>query len=254
MSDGDELLEEVAAALRARDPEAEAAQRAEWEAWERLAAGEDDEALTDPERREAFAPMDDATLEALTAAAAGALSGTTSDKVAETMSATDATDEAPPARPPAEVVPIGRGRRAWIAGGVVLAAAAAVLFLVLRPQTDAGALDGYTLQLTAGDRELRSEGAAAPEATLSPGSRVEIVLRPETERAPPEVRCFLVADGARAPWDPPVERSARGAIRIAGTARALFGERVGPVAVEIELGDDDDARTFRAELRLERDP
>jgi len=116
-------------------------------------------------------------------------------------------------------------RRAAIIAGPLAAAAVVVLALRFRHPTDPSALlPEYALDVSGGDRATRS-GAPAERGPLElhRASRLEIVLRPATAvQRPVEVRAFLVQGTDVRPWAPPMERSADGAVRIAGEAGTLL--------------------------------
>lgn len=218
MTRGDDLL----AALAAERRETEAA--ADLEAH--------------PDWREATAPFDDATLDRLTDAVMAARGP---------VEAAGPDGDAP--------IDLARRRRRWIWAGGALAAAAALALFLAQPAPpfftshEGNTLDGYTMTVEAGDREMRGdEGEGA--TTLRPRSRFELVLRPAERRARPEVSTSLVRDGAREPWDVSVQRDEGGAVRIAGTAEALFGDRAGRWTVEVELSQGDARQTFTTEIAL----
>ena len=223
MSAGDDLLDELAA--QARGPEADAS----WQRWEALAEGEDDPSLTDPERREALSPLSDATLDRLTDAV---------------MTAREPSPTAAAVAP--DVVPIGRRRWPWLAAG--LAAAAVALFFA-RPSPGDDPLAGYVLTVEAGDRAMRGVGDEASRP-LGPDSRFDLVLRPATRGARPEVSTFLVRDGVREPRAVEVQRAEGGAVRIVGRAGELFGDRSGQWRVEVDLRLGDARESFSTEIEL----
>jgi hypothetical protein len=109
-----------------------------------------------------------------------------------------------------------------------LAAAAAVLLVVSvrmrQPAEPLALIPQYALALSGGDRATRS---GAPDDSgpveLHRGSNLEIVLRPSTAVSHPVmVRAFLLQGAEARPWDVPMDRSADGAVRIAGQAGALL--------------------------------
>lgn len=192
-------------------------------------AAERREAEAHPDWREATAPFDDATLDRFTDAAMAARGPTESDAAAP--------------------IDLARRRRRWIWAGGALAAAAALALFLAQPAPRGDALDGYTMTVEAGDREMRGDDGEGATA-LRPQSRFELVLRPTERRARPEVSTSLVRDGAREPWDVSVQRDEGGAVRIAGTAEALFGDRTGRWTVEVELSQGDARETFTTEIAL----
>jgi len=109
-----------------------------------------------------------------------------------------------------------------------LAAAAAVLLVVSvrmrQPAQPLALIPQYALALSGGDRATRS---GTPDDSgpveLHRGSHLEIVLRPATAVSHPvTVRAFLLQGADARPWDVAMERSADGAVRIAGQADALL--------------------------------
>ena len=135
--------------------------------------------------------------------------------------------EAPPvaaAAPAPQARVLGRGRR-WsrqATGWLTAAAAAALILVVLRPGPQAwSSLPAYDLQLAPGVQELR--GAPVPETAgavpdFAPGSRFELVLRPERAvSGEVAARAFLAREGEPpAPWHVPVEVAPSGAVRLSG--------------------------------------
>lgn len=175
---------------------------------------------------------------------AGALDRLTDHLLAEVIGAEEADDAAPDPAEDADranapeatraaptggrVLAFPTRRALWIAGPL-LAAAAAIAFLVLRP-TDS-ILPAYTAEVVGGDLEHRGEEQAPQQRrVLREGSRLRITLLPPTAHAHAiEVHAF-VHDGATfEPWRPPVQQANQAAL-IEGTVEALgltqFG--VGP--------------------------
>lgn len=229
----DPLLDDLAALLREQDavydaPGLDALARGELPEAERAALVR---ALGEPAVA-AFDPLSEGRKEAYT------------DRILETLAETpgEALGEAAPAdgqaASPAKVVPISRAKRwRWVAGAGAALAAAAVLFLVLRP----AALPpppGFQLDVIGGDSAVRSGSSDAPgRVSLAPGSRLELVLRPEVPSKPAEeaeIRAWYRSGEALAPLGVVPERAAEGAARVVGTREALFGEREGGV-VEVIL-------------------
>lgn len=137
--------------------------------------------------------------------------------------------ESPEPAEPSEPVTPERGgarvlafpRRAVFVGlGVALAAAAAAVFFLVRPATPP--LPDFTASVSGGQHIVRGAGAAETP-TLGPDDRLDIVLTPAV---PVEGEVVVVGfvvepDGAVRPWKAPTEISPDGAVRIAGTGRAL---------------------------------
>jgi hypothetical protein len=138
--------------------------------------------------------------------------------------------------PPARLAPPTRGHR-WrrLAPALgAMAAAAAVLLLVLPGK--APPLPGYTLSVSS-EQAVRA-GAPEPEVPrLGPGSRLDVLLRPEQAvEGPVEVRAFLLRPGEARAWNPPLERSAEGAVRIQGPVEALLSLPPGEWTLAIAVG------------------
>ncbi|EYF00260.1 hypothetical protein [Chondromyces apiculatus] len=146
----------------------------------------------------------------------------------------------------AEVVRLP-GRRKLLASvlaGAAAMAAAAVVWVM----AGSGARDGlpvYALAVLGGEQTERHGGPPEAEGPprIGPGSRLEIVLRPVTPaQVPVAVRGFLVSGGDVAagggrPWEPPVEISAEGSVRIAGSREALFpGVAPGEITLVLAVG------------------
>ncbi|MFP2907112.1 hypothetical protein ACLESD_19095 [Pyxidicoccus sp. 3LFB2] len=115
-----------------------------------------------------------------------------------------------------------------------MAAAAAVLLLVLPREVPP--LPGYTLSVSS-EQAVRA-GAPEPEVPrLGPGSRLDVLLRPEQAvEGPVEVRAFLVRPGEARAWTPPLERSPEGAVRIHGPVEALLSLPPGEWTLAIAVG------------------
>jgi hypothetical protein len=121
-------------------------------------------------------------------------------------------------------------RRALLLAGPIAAAAGLILFLSFRSSSTAGpTLPAYSLSLSGGDRATRSgEPVEQGPVELHPGSRLEVVLRPATAVAGGVVvQSFVAEDGDARLLNVPIERSAEGAVRIAGEAQALLGAAPG---------------------------
>lgn len=198
--------------------------------WDALAAGAlppaevarlEAEARQTPEGRaawEAFRPLDPGFRERLRSAARR--------QVGAPESAA-----APPApaseRPGAAVLPwVPRRRRLAAAVVAMTAAVAAMLLVVLRPAP--GPLPPYQLGFSGGERAVRG-GPAGPSQggegvpVLRPGSRLELVLRPQRPvGGRVAVAAFRAGEGEVQPWPVPLEIAASGAVRVAG----VVGEEI----------------------------
>jgi hypothetical protein len=127
-----------------------------------------------------------------------------------------ATSKPAPAAP-ASVLPFRRRARqlgGWLVG---VAAAAAILVLMLRGPGSLPPLPGYTLVPSGGVQALRG-GQPNAFGTLVPGSKFDLVLRPETAvSGPVEARYFLARGGELRPWPVPIHSYDDGVLRIHGT-------------------------------------
>ncbi|WP_438023404.1 hypothetical protein [Sorangium sp. So ce233] len=197
--------------------------------WDELAAGtlpaEQQTALrarstAAPEALRAFEPLNDAERDAIEAQVVAAMEkAVPAAKVAPAEAAPAAS-----LRATAAAVPSRRRRVAVVLSAAASLAAVLAALVVLRPARGP-ALPAYALLLDGGEREERG-GAPSPDAAprLGPGSRVELILRPELPvHGPIAIRGALVQRGrvVRA-WSPPAEISPDGAVRIAGTREAVF--------------------------------
>lgn len=113
-------------------------------------------------------------------------------------------------------------RRWWLAGAGALAAAAAVVFFVLRPGVPG--LPRYELSVRGhGAQTFRSgdAGPAAERPAFREGTRFDFVLRPASKVVGDvELRATRVQGATRARWDAPLERDPGGALRVTGTVGA----------------------------------
>lgn len=215
----DELLERLAQVARERRTRETDDPR-----WERLAAG----ALSEQERaelerlasqspedarkREAFTPLDAAARQRIV------------DRIGPLLAT------APPA---GKVVPF-RPRR-WVAVVPALAAAAAVLFFAW-PGRQLAPVPEYQLALS-GEQALRGEPSAEAVPRLGPGSQLSLVLRPaRAVEGAIQVRAFLVQGGKAQPWNPPMEVSSEGAVRIAGLVETLLPVAPGEWTIAVAVG------------------
>jgi hypothetical protein len=127
-----------------------------------------------------------------------------------------------------------------------LAAAAAVAIGVGRrggEQAPIASLDaplpGYSLVVRGGDRSSRSADAppASGPVEVHRDSHLELVLRPATSvTAGIGVRAFLVQDGVARTWNAPLQRSAGGAVRVAGAAGQLLDVPAGTWDLAFAVG------------------
>jgi hypothetical protein len=147
------------------------------------------------------------------------------------------------------VVRRGPWRVAALVAIPLAAAAAVAIWLSTSRRDDAkvavveSPAPDYALTVTGGDRVLRGSSALSPDAPaeLRADSRLEIVLRPSgAVTSPPIVRAFLVQNGESRAWDPPMQRSADGAARVAGAAGDLLGGGAGTFDLVFAIGRADD--------------
>lgn len=130
-------------------------------------------------------------------------------------------------------------RRRWQAGVVAAVALAAGVALFLG-QGGGPELPGYSMQIEGGVKDVRlapSVEVGVPEIVAE--SRVVISLRP-AQRVVSSVgaRGFLVGEAGAIDWNPRVEVSEGGAVRIAGVGRELFrGVPAGNWQVVVAVGD-----------------
>jgi len=204
--------------------------------WERLAAGDLDDADRAELRRlaeeahgdaalfEALQPLDEAAHGRMEALFGGA------EAVEPEAAEPDSAEEAG-----AQVVAFPHKRRwpPFLLALPVLAAAAGIL-LMLRPATYAP-LPVYSLELEGGEQRVRSGGPAPAGgvAELTPETLVTLLLRP-AEQVTGEVRllAWLVRAGeggeaAVVPIDLPARPHDGGTLVVEGTAGGLFGARQG---------------------------
>lgn len=220
----DPLLREVAA--WARDRAAVERQQLD-EKWDRLAAG----ALSPEEEAELRADAENSARGAATLAAFQPLGPQAEARIVAQVRAQRAAERSnsaaasvvasPPAVRAGNVLPFRRRVTTWV-GGLVLAAAAVLIAVVLLP-TVPGPLPSYTAELSGGV-QIERGGRSVPASgirTFARGAHFDLVLRPA--RAVPGlvvVRCLLVAAGG-APRPFPAcddaQRSKDGSLRVAGT-------------------------------------
>ena len=139
---------------------------------------------------------------------------------------------------PDNVVPI-RSRRRFLAGGLVAAVAASAALVFIGVGGPAEPLPVYSMELIGGDathrgveRDLDPEAETRPPARFSPGSRVELRLRPAVAvEGRVEARAFYVAGEATGEVAAAIDRSEQGAFRILGSADTLFEGHTGPARV-----------------------
>ncbi|MCB9615271.1 MAG: hypothetical protein H6722_22785 [Sandaracinus sp.] len=223
----EELLGLLGEAARERDGD-----DARWDAFaEGELEGEALEAFLAEERARATTPEALARLEARIEATRPLDEGLDAF-VERTEGAIAAAPSEAPAAPVSPAVPSLAARRARVWGGAatVLAAAAAV-FLIVRP----AATPGYELEVSGGARTQR--GSEETSARFHRDDHLVVVLRP-TDRVDAAVRArVLSASGAR--LDVPVQVSVTGAVRLDVRVGELV-HRPGPaeIGLEVQVGDE----------------
>jgi hypothetical protein len=137
--------------------------------------------------------------------------------------------------PPVVVAPRRPWRRLAVAAAPLAMAAAVLLYLGAARTSP---LPGYDAEWSAGALEQRSFDSVTPDVlALSPAGRFELVLRPRSAAGAVEVRAFLVQNGAAAPWAPPIDVSADGAVHVTGRVGSLFAGRAGNLLVAVAVGN-----------------
>lgn len=115
---------------------------------------------------------------------------------------------------PPEPESAARRRLTWlrVATPLTLAAGIAAAVLALQP---APPLPSYEMTVHGGLKRLRSDEEASEVVRYRPGSRLQLVLRPEVPVGGDVVVEALLSDGqGLRPWPVTVERSAQGALRV----------------------------------------
>ncbi|HSP78024.1 MAG TPA: hypothetical protein VLQ93_05820, partial [Myxococcaceae bacterium] len=138
--------------------------------------------------------------------------------------------------PSAQVVPLVRPRRTRVLLPMLSALAAAVALFVVASPGDVPPVPAYALSLS-GEQTVRSEVPGPEVARLGPGSRLELILRPEREvEGAVEVRAFLLRPGEARRWTPPMEHSPEGAVRIHGPVEELLPIPPGEWTLALAVG------------------
>lgn len=212
----DDLLDELAKLARERRKKVDPR-------WDALARGE----LSEAERAELLAAETDDELPQMFEP----LGEEFADRMAERL----ARPAAPLAPPSAEIVRPTFGRRRWALLAVpVLALAAALLLYVATPVAEP--LPSYGIEITGGDRTVRGGAPSDGPVRLSPGSRVEIVGRPDTAvPSPVGAEVVVHTSAGDRPWTGTMDVSATGAVRLAGTLGQDVALPPGPAEVEIRV-------------------
>jgi hypothetical protein len=135
----------------------------------------------------------------------------------------------------------------WLRWPALAAAAAAVLLVVLWPGGGPGPLPEYTATLTGGVQSMRSAPEPGeperelPAATVfAPGNTLELVLRPrravEGPVAVAAYRHMPGEPGAWVGWQPPLETSEAGTVRIRGRVGEELGLPSGDSTLLVAVG------------------
>jgi hypothetical protein len=103
---------------------------------------------------------------------------------------------------------------------------------------DAGALPTYTLTMSGGTSKVRSATvSAAPVPMFAPGTRFEVILRPEEPARGEVVFAARYEVGATStPWTPPAELSAAGTVRISGMSEDVLPRTRGELTLVFFIG------------------
>jgi hypothetical protein len=129
-----------------------------------------------------------------------------------------------------------RQRNIVIPFALAAAAAIALFFLFRRDDPE---MPLYAFELSGNVADVRSDGPRVVEqhATLNRNATLQIVLRPASPvRTPIEARAVLVRDGKPRPWNPPLEISSEGAVRIVGPVATLLPDTDAPWEILVAIG------------------
>lgn len=233
MSTEDQLLEALAASMREGPDSMADEERLEALSRGELSPDEVDALRSRAEKDPALAravdahtPLDDAARENFTHAALEALGAPSDadDKVRDPQAPTSSGSSSP-RRGPLRYVP-------WLLPLV----AAAMVWLLLRP-APAPPLPDYRVAVLA-DASVRSDpGQVAATPTLSPGSRLRLVLTP-AEAVTGEVvaRVAVIQAGETQVLTVVPEVAATGAVKLEEQRTKLFGVRSGDVVLRVVVG------------------
>lgn len=121
-------------------------------------------------------------------------------------------------------------RAGWVMGPV-LVAAGALWMLGGPPQS---ALPAYELEVRGGNRVTRGAEETPAEARLSAGSRLDLVVRPETDvEGPLQAAAFRLEGGAWVDAGLAVHVDPSGAVRASGTVGAKMRATPGPLRLAV---------------------
>lgn len=233
----------------------EAADELADERWDAMARGE----LSEEEQRALLATLDEdaGDAEALFAPIDAAARTRFADAVRAELSGASDSKGAGEAAPVISLDAARRRRKRFAWGGAIAAlAAAAMIFIVVRPGAGpeqpghtpgapggASSLPGYEMDFAGGQKSVRSGGHDAPNAIsgvplLREGARYTLTIRPETPvDTPVEVAVFLVSGETVKAIEAKVETSEEGAARVVGELPA--GIPVGQWELVALVGDSD---------------
>ena len=191
------------------------------------------EAREDAATKELLRPLDDAEQADILAGLLAA------DEQATTPVAEAKTDVAAGA---GDVVPLVRPRRRWLTGITALAAAA-TLFLVLRPGEQADALPRYGVTQASGEAIVRGEDPAVVSTlVVRPDTTIELIVAPASAIDGPVDLRVVASQGEQRRWiDATAMRSisADGVIRLRGRASAWLDLPPGTWTLTLVIGRPD---------------
>ncbi|MEO1482364.1 MAG: hypothetical protein AAFU77_09690 [Myxococcota bacterium] len=209
--------------------------------WERLALGElSEDERAELERRRAD-PADDL--------AYSAFEPLSSDTRAAVLDQAAAAIQ--PTRPARREATLTRGRR-WAAAAV--ASAVAIVLVLVNVGGGSGSLPAYELEVSGGDRLLRSAPADSGPGPvrLSSGSSFELRLIPD-ERVDADLDYdtrLEDSEGQAIPWEPNVELLPAGTLSVRGTVGSDFPAALGRYRVKISVRLNGERREAVAELEV----
>lgn len=133
---------------------------------------------------------------------------------------------------------------------VVLAIAAALAFIVLRPADSA--LPAYTLETTAGAQLVRGEEAPTPGIALyTAGTRFRFVLRPAAPpTAPVTATVAMQGPAGVIDWQPDIAIGANGGVKIEGIFAGPLALPPGTYTATFTVTAGDDSRTLEHAFQM----
>lgn len=169
--------------------------------------------------------------------------------VAQIEAQRGAQREAPRAPQGAEIISFPQRRRwGWIAGGL-LAAAAALIFLVMRPEALPPPVAYRVASVQGMIQEVRGEADPHAARIFDAQSAVRITLHPSQAptAGPPAVQVYVDEPAGVRPVQVQVTER-KGAFLIEGDAGKMFGARVGPRFIYVALAQEASALAALAGL------